>query len=91
MKVFFFSYRLILLLILGENCFNFFKKSIFFCRPSTGNRNVEGTLPADKSFLIKVILAEMQGMKIGMEIFVNLKHYVEFNCNDFTFKKNLVL
>ena len=33
----------------------------------------------------------MQGRKIGIQVFVNLKHYVEFNCNVFTFKKNLVL
>ena len=32
----------------------------------------------------------MQGRKIGMQIFVNLKHFVEFNCIVFTFK-NLVL
>ena len=46
-------------------------------------RLVEGTPPVDNSFSVKVILAKMQERKIAMQIFVNLKHYVEFNCNVF--------
>ena len=87
-----------------QNCFTFLKNQFpFFYSLSTGNRNaaptgtrkrthpVEETPPVDKSFSVKVIFAEIQGRNIGMQIFVNLKHYVEFNFNVFTFKKNLEL
>ena len=84
---------------------SFFKKNqfAFFYSLSTSSRSatptptrkhthlVEKTPPTDKSFSVKVILAVMQGRKIGMQIFVNLKHYIKFNCNVFIFKKNLVL
>ena len=84
---------------------SFFLKNqfAFFYSLSTSSRNatptatrkhthlVEKTPPTDKSFSVKVILAVMQGRKIGMQIFVNLKRYIKFNCNVFIFKKNLVL
>ena len=75
-----------------QSCFIFLKNQFpFFYSPFTDNRNatptatrkrnhpVVGTPPVDKSLSVKVILAKIQGRKIGMEIFVNLKHYVEFN------------
>ena len=87
-----------------QNCFIFLKNQFpFFYSPSTGSRNatpiatrkrdspVVRTPPVDKLFSVKVKLDEMQGRKIDTQVFVNLKHYVKFNCNVFTFKKNLVL
>ena len=81
-----------------QNCFTFLKNQfLFFHSLSAGNRNatptvtlkrthpVEGTSPEDNSLSVKVILSEMQGRKISMQIFVNLKHYFEFNCNVFNF------
>ena len=87
----------IVLSIFWKNQFSFFyslSTSNINATPATiwkRTRLVKETPPADKSFPIKVILADMQGSKIGIQIFFNLTHYIELNCHIFTFQKNLVL